>query len=150
MIQKLQPKVTWVTFISYSSPVKHAQPCWNIMNWGKLDPNWSYECLLLLHSCDHWIVIQNKYPLYWAIKTKGGIFDVGFGEILRSPHLQWAGNRKFAPWFTKPSITDPTLADGRWHVGEGLLLAYGGWKKNSGASAQSSCFVAFLTSWYCS
>ena len=28
---------------------------------------------------------------------KGGIFDAGFGEILRSPHLQWAGKRKFAP-----------------------------------------------------
>ena len=28
---------------------------------------------------------------------KGGIFDAGFGEILRSPHLQWAGKCKFAP-----------------------------------------------------
>ena len=27
---------------------------------------------------------------------KGGIFDAWFGEILRSPHQQWAGKRKFA------------------------------------------------------
>ena len=33
--------------------------------------------------------------------SKGGIFDAGFGEILRSPHLQWTGKCKFAP--------DPTL-----------------------------------------
>ena len=26
---------------------------------------------------------------------KGGIFYAGFGEILRSPHLRWAGKRKF-------------------------------------------------------
>ena len=40
---------------------------------------------------------------------KGGIFDAGFGEILSSPHLQWAGKRKFATWFTKLSVADPTL-----------------------------------------
>ena len=43
------------------------------------------------------------------VVTKGGIFEAGFGEILRSPHLQWAGKRKFASWFTNPSLTDPTL-----------------------------------------
>ena len=42
---------------------------------------------------------------------KGGIFDAGFGEILLSPHLQWVGKRKFAPRFTKPSLTDPRLGN---------------------------------------
>ena len=46
---------------------------------------------------------------------KGGIFDAGFGEILPSPHLKYAGKRKFTPSFTKPSLTDPTLGQqGGW------------------------------------
>ena len=28
---------------------------------------------------------------------KCGIFDAGYGETLCSPHLKWAGKRKFAP-----------------------------------------------------
>ena len=44
--------------------------------------------------------------------SKGGIFEAGFGEILCFPHLQWAGKRKFASRFTKPSLPDPTLALG--------------------------------------
>ena len=46
------------------------------------------------------------------IMVKGGIFDTGLGEILRSFHLQRAGKRKFAPRFTKPSVTDPLLDHG--------------------------------------
>ena len=32
-----------------------------------------------------------------TVMSRGGIFEAGFGEILCSPHLQWAGKRKFAP-----------------------------------------------------
>ena len=46
---------------------------------------------------------------------KGGIFEARFSAILRSSHLQWAGKRKFAPWFTKPSLTDPSL-DHDWNI----------------------------------
>ena len=43
--------------------------------------------------------------------AKGGIFEAGFGEILRPPHLQWAGKRKFALRFIKPGVTDPMLGN---------------------------------------
>ena len=65
---------------------------------------------------------------------KVGIFDAGFGEILRSPHLQWAGKRKFAPRFTKPSVTDPTLV-GQLARKLGYLLAPGPRPSHSGRTS---------------
>ena len=47
----------------------------------------------------------------WLVMAKGGIFEAGFGEILRPPHLQWAGKRKFALRFIKPGVTDPMLGN---------------------------------------
>ena len=41
--------------------------------------------------------------------SKAGIFDIGFGEILLSPLLQWAEKRKFQPDSHKPEVTDPSL-----------------------------------------
>ena len=43
------------------------------------------------------------------ILTKAGIFDTGFGEILRSPLLQGAEKLKFQPDSRKPGVTDPSL-----------------------------------------
>ena len=45
-----------------------------------------------------------------VIIMEAGIFDAGFGEILRSPLLlQWAEKHKFHPDSRKPVITDPSL-----------------------------------------
>ena len=44
-----------------------------------------------------------------SARNKAGIFDAEFGEILRSPLLQWAEKRKFQPDSPKPGVTDPSL-----------------------------------------
>ena len=61
----------------------------------------------LVRSGVEWGVVVTRW-----VMSKGGIFEAGFGEILCFPHLQWAGKRKFASRFTKPSLPDPTLALG--------------------------------------
>ena len=38
------------------------------------------------------------------------IFDAGFGEILRSPLLQWAEKHKLQPDSRKPGVTDPSIS----------------------------------------
>ena len=40
---------------------------------------------------------MGNHNTYGGVIINGEIFDAGFGEILRSPHLQWAGKQKFAP-----------------------------------------------------
>ena len=41
--------------------------------------------------------------------SKAGIFDIGFGEILLSPLLQWAEKHQFQPDSRKPGVADPNL-----------------------------------------
>ena len=46
-----------------------------------------------------------------SLRDKAGIFDAGFGEILRSPLLiKWAEKCKFQPDSRKPGVTDPSLS----------------------------------------
>ena len=44
-----------------------------------------------------------------SLITKAGIFDAGFGEIMRSRLLQWAEKHKFQPDSRKRGVTDPSL-----------------------------------------